>query len=246
MFFKLGRQRITHAIKFILALLAFTATGIACLFAILFFKQKKTNRVCGIIMHHVFSKILNIKTEYIDAQKINEQQNFTYVANHQSAYDYILLGRIFPKNTFIIGKKSIKYIPLLNIVYTWTGNFFIQRGNSEKARATVDDVITRMKKQNCSILIFPQGTRRSHNQNTTIKGGFAHIAKGSNTNIVPILISSYGAKDILNTWICKKPILIKVCDPISHTQSIEEIRHALSQALENTIPQLDSQSILAK
>lgn len=230
----------TRIIKFILVIFAFIFTGIICIFVALFCNKKKTNRVCGIIMHHIFSKMLCIRSVFIDVHKIDEHRSVTYVTNHQSAFDFVLLGANFPRNTYIIGKSSIKYMPLLNIVFKLEGNFFLQRGNSEKARATIDDAMARMREQNCSILIFPQGTRRDYNQNKNLKKGFAHIAKGTQTDIVPILISSYGAKDILCSWVQKKPITVKVCDPISHTQSIEEIRNTLSQVMNQTIAKLDA------
>jgi 1-acyl-sn-glycerol-3-phosphate acyltransferase len=72
-------------------------------------------------------------------------------------------------------------------------NLLIDRKNRKNAIDALNSVGDRMKKENLSIFMFPEGTRSRQRDNTLLpfKKGAFHIAKNGKFPIVPIVSSTY-------------------------------------------------------
>lgn len=180
---------------------------------------------------------------FLDMDKLDTSKNYIYVCNHQSNFDTVIMAYLFPSNCYIIAKDSLKFVPYFGQMYALTGNFYIKRGHSEKAKETLAKIIKRIKKLKCSIFILPQGTRSYENKVTKLKRGFIQLAKETQTDIMPFVISSYKASDILFHFRNKKPIYTKICDKIDYRLPEEEILSKLQNLMNGTIYELDSQKI---
>ena len=67
-----------------------------------------------------------------------ENQPCVYVVNHQSTLDLISVGAIMPRNTAIVGKKSLVYVPLLGWFIKMANNILVDRENHEQAMKTME------------------------------------------------------------------------------------------------------------
>ena len=155
-------------------------------------------------------------------------------------FDVVLMGLIFPKNAYFIAKDSLKYIPYFGFLYYLSGNFYINRGDSEKSKQTLAEVIRKIIAKKSSIFILPQGARVKDNKVTKLKRGFIQLAKETQTDILPFVISSYKPGEILFNFRTKKPIYLKICDKISFTKPDDEILEELKNLMNKTISELDA------
>ncbi|KAF7352354.1 1-acyl-sn-glycerol-3-phosphate acyltransferase [Mycena venus] len=114
------------------------------------------------------------------------------MCNHQSMIDILPLARIMPKRTSIMSKKSLRFTPLGPFMLM-SGAIFIDRGNSARAKRSLDAAVNVMRNLRVSLWMFPEGTR--HNSPTPDllpfkKGGF-HLAVQAGLPIIPIVIENY-------------------------------------------------------
>ncbi|MES2615314.1 MAG: lysophospholipid acyltransferase family protein, partial [Bdellovibrionota bacterium] len=193
-------------VKILFVLITFIILSLLFLPITIFFKKNVSGKICARIWHHTFSRVLFLQITYINTNCIDENKNYVYVANHQSYCDSILLGFIFPKNTFIIAKNTLKYIPFFGLLYKLSGNFYINRSSLKAAERTLSHIARYLKTNKCSIFLFPQGSRSKDNSIRSIKRGFIKLAKTAEVDIIPIVISSYTLKDILTQFRRKKNV----------------------------------------
>ena len=96
------------------------------------------------------------------------------------------------KQTVIMAKKSLQFTPLGPFM-SLSGTIFIDRGNSARAFRSVEAAGEKMKKDNISLWMYPEGTRRLFKTPDMLplkKGGF-HLAINAGIPIVPIVTENY-------------------------------------------------------
>lgn len=207
-------------------------------FILLLFRNN-ANKI-NIRLLYYFSKIsLFPKLRYINKEKIDENKNYIYIFNHQSFFDFVVLGYVFPKNCFVIGKDSLKYIPYFGLMAVWAGTFFIKRTDYDNADKVLNAVIKKIKLRKCSVILAPQGTRVQSNKVTALKRGFIQVAKSTETDIVPLILSSFKLKNVLENFRNKKIIYLKVGETISYKLTEDEILSKTRTIMNNTIQELD-------
>lgn len=84
-------------------------------------------------------------------------------SKHQAFLDIILLTAILPRPSFVM-KKSIKYIPVLNIYAERLGCIPIDRSAGSSAMRLILKEAERTKELGRQIILFPQGTRTMPNE----------------------------------------------------------------------------------
>ena len=236
------RNILYFIIKFILGSLGSLFVFFSGLVIFLFLNKRIANKVYIRLVYYVFKSAFLAKVQYLNLEKLDKNKNYILVSNHQSYFDIIILGYICQNNSFIIAKDSLKYYPIRGLMIYLGGNFFIKRGDSEQSKLILHQVMKKIKAQNASIYLYPQGTRVSSNKITKLKRGFIRIAQETEIDILPYVISSYKLSDILFSFRNKRPILVKICDPISFTKSENEILEEVSNLMNNIISELDTQN----
>jgi lysophosphatidate acyltransferase len=91
-----------------------------------------------------------------------------------------------------MSKKSLQYTPLGPFM-TMSGAIFIDRGNSTRAKRSLDAAVNVMRTLRVSLWMFPEGTRHNSPNPDLLpfkKGGF-HLAVQSGLPIIPIVIENY-------------------------------------------------------
>jgi len=137
------------------------------------------------------------------------------MVNHQSMLDVLLIGRLMPKQTAIMAKKSLQFSPLGPFM-SMSGTIFIDRGNNAKAIRSIDIAGKRMLSTKTSLWMFPEGTRFLSKEPDMLplkKGGF-HLALNAGIPIIPIVIENYWhlyRKGVFEPGVIK----VRVLPPIS-------------------------------
>lgn len=118
------------------------------------------------------------------------------IMNHQSNFDPLLQGPVYPKNAVIIGKKELEKIPLWGRIFYASNNIMVDRYGTGKKSSAVDLSIERLQNDDCYIWIFPEGTRSQGGQMSRFKNGAFRMAIGAQVPIIPMV--SKPLKDVLD------------------------------------------------
>ncbi|WP_342329726.1 lysophospholipid acyltransferase family protein [Pedobacter sp. FW305-3-2-15-E-R2A2] len=188
--------------------------------------------------------LLGSSVTFINEQDIPVEQPKIFVANHQSMYDIPGLIWFLRKHhiKFISKIELTKGIPSISFNLKYGGGANIDRKDSKQAVGEIIHLGNRMKANNWSAMIFPEGTRsKDGNLKPFHVGGIATLLKKvPNALIVPIAIEnswkmvqygtfplSFGEKI---RWTVLKPIDSTGKNPEEVTQEAEQaIRRKLGQ-----------------
>lgn len=212
-------------------------------------------RLFGYQAHKVSVDCLNFFLTYCDlfmgssVTFINEQdipldQPKIFIANHQSMYDIPGLIWFLRKHhvKFISKIELTKGIPSISFNLKYGGGANIDRKDSKQAVGEIIHLGNRMKQNNWSAMIFPEGTRsKDGNLKPFHVGGIATLLKKvPNALIVPVAIENswkmvqYGTFPLSFgeriRWTVLKPIDSTGKNPEEVTQEAEKaIRQKLGQ-----------------
>ena len=174
---------------------------VICVFGTLTSLVRPFHRNNTFVVARLFSKlarlvgiklIIRVPKHLTDSPKV-------IIANHQSNWDVITISGGVTPGVVSVGKKSLKWIPLFGQLYWLSGNIFIDRSNKTRAKQTMHDLLSRMRKSNLSIWMFPEGTRSKGRGLLPFKMGAFHIALQAKVPLLPIVLSSMNSFSI-NRW----------------------------------------------
>lgn len=109
------------------------------------------------------------------------------IMNHQSNFDPLLQGPVFPKNTVIIGKKEIVKIPLWGRIFNATNNILVDRSSKGKNSSAIELSVDRLQNDDCYVWIFPEGTRSQGGKMKRFKYGAFKMAIRAQVPIIPMV-----------------------------------------------------------
>lgn len=109
------------------------------------------------------------------------------IMNHQSNFDPLLQGPVFPKNAVIIGKKELMKIPLWGRLFYATNNIMIDRKAKGKNGSSIELSVERLQNDDCYIWIFPEGTRSQGQKMKPFKSGAFKMAIQAQVPIIPMV-----------------------------------------------------------
>lgn len=118
------------------------------------------------------------------------------IMNHQSNFDPLIQGPVYPKNAVIIGKKELEKIPLWGRIFYASNNIMVDRYGTGKSSSAVDLSIKRLHRDDCYIWIFPEGTRNHGGKMSPFKNGAFRMAIGAQVPIIPMV--SKPLKEVLD------------------------------------------------
>jgi len=155
-------------------------------------RKYDVNGVVAFTFYYIASRVLNITIE-VEGEEHLETRPAVMVGNHQSMLDIIWLGRMFPRQSSIMAKKSIQWNPVLGPFMMLSGTVFVDRGNSAKAQRSLQAAGEGMKARRTSLFIFAEGTRHSEEVPTLLpfKKGAFHLAVKGGIPIIPVVCENY-------------------------------------------------------
>ncbi len=121
-------------------------------------------------------------------ENLEPMQPYIFISNHQSAFDILAHVASIPGTVRFIAKQELFRIPIFAQGMRTVGMIPIDRGNSEKARASLNKAI-KILKNGVSVIIYPEGTRSPNGEIKPFKKGGFILALKSGLPIVPTVIS---------------------------------------------------------
>jgi len=130
------------------------------------------------------------KVEVKGSENIINNQKYFVVCTHQSIFETFFLQTIFDNSVFILKKELVK-IPLFGWYLKKMGCVSIERNKISKENINFSNEVSKIiKNTNKTLIIFPQGTRKSFDDRSAFKKGFARIYNDLNIACLPVAINS--------------------------------------------------------
>lgn len=138
-------------------------------------------------------------------ERLKDLQNCIIAANHISAFDPPFIGALVPIEIHYLAKWELFKNKLFGAFLLSVNCIPIKRGRIDKAAITRVKMVLRKKR---SILIFPEGTRKS----TRVKSGIGKFAIEAKTDICPVYIEN--STDFWKCFLGKKRLKIVIGERI--------------------------------
>lgn len=113
------------------------------------------------------------------------------IYNHASNLDPFIIQTVCNNSPKYIGKKVLFMIPILGWLFMLMGMVPLNRGDREKAVATMNNAVAGIMKHQCrSVAIAPEGTRTTDGHlRLPFKKGVFHLQDQTKVPLLPIVIS---------------------------------------------------------
>lgn len=108
------------------------------------------------------------------------------IINHSSTLDILTMMAVGLDKIRFVAKWELQYFPFFFIVGRLTGQVFIKRQKSEQAIQTLVNTYERLKRQQLSVMVAPEGSRKHEGIIGPFKKGAFRMAIDLNYPMVPI------------------------------------------------------------
>ncbi len=136
--------------------------------------------------------VLGLKLQIVGRENLPASGPYIVAMKHQSAYETLCLHALF-KDTAIILKRELTWIPIWGWIVASSGNVAIDRG---KGRTALDSILRGAKKvfeEGRILTIYPQGTRvdiHDTPKEKPYKVGVGRIYEDNQVPVIPIAINA--------------------------------------------------------
>lgn len=145
-------------------------------------------------------------------ENIPESGPYMLMANHQSAFETVLLVVLLPQPAFVL-KRSLLWIPVVGWGLALTRPIVIIRSSPVRSLKRLLQQARERFAQGDVVVIFPEGTRLPVGERRPYQAGGAHIATQSR---VPVLPMAHNAGHFWPRGFLKKPgkVTVRIGSPI--------------------------------
>lgn len=200
--------------------------------AYIFRPMHRNNVYLAGIVYSSMAKILGVKLDFRVSNKIDPNESYVYIANHQNTWDLATISHAAMPGVVTIGKKSLKWIPIFGLIYWLSGNIMIDRKDSGKARDTLARAGKKARDKGLSIWMFPEGTRSRGKGILPFKTGAFRLAIDAGLKIIPACASDNHNTIKFNRW-DNGTVIIEIMDPVDIDK--DENAKQLAQRFETII-----------
>jgi 1-acyl-sn-glycerol-3-phosphate acyltransferase len=149
-------------------------------------------------------------------------------SNHQSWFDVFAIAANLPKKFRFVAKEELGRIPVFGQAWNTAGHISVNRSDRVQAIRTLEHYGDLIRKDNSTIVIFPEGTRSRDGHLLPFKKGAFMLALHTHVDIVPTAVT--GSRFVLQKgdWrIRKGRIILRFGQPIPTVGYTESNREEL-------------------
>lgn len=169
--------------------------------------------------------------DIVGKDKIDKNEKYIMVSNHQSLLDIFLLY-VIPLNFRWVSKAEVKRIPIVGWMLSVHGDITIHRGHTESTKK-MNREVEKWLDRNVSISIFPEGTRSKDGNIQRFKEGAFVLAKKNGVKILPVVINGNYHVMSKGSWKINpiQKFKVRILDPVS----LEDIQTLSSKELSQQV-----------
>lgn len=168
--------------------------------------RKKQNALCrGFVAGggEICCFFCGVRTHVSGMDKLPQSGRFLLVANHRSLFDpLVLFHELRNYNLAFISKPSNLKLPVVGRIASGDCFLPIDRENDREALKTVLCAADYLKRDLCSICIYPEGTRSKSRQMLPFHHGSFKIAQKAR---VPLVIAAVSGTDLVKKNVLRRP-----------------------------------------
>lgn len=158
----------------------------------------KQNKICHAGVANVIGMMCayaGVRPHFSGLELLPQDRRFVLVCNHRSIFDpLIIMDKLRKYNISFVSKPSNLKIPLAGRIAYGAGFLAIDRENDRKALKTILTAADYIKRDICSIGIYPEGSRSKTDEMLPFHAGSFKIAQRANA---PLAISViHGSENI--------------------------------------------------
>lgn len=174
--------------------------GSLALGMIFIFGPRITSLVSGATWAKVNSFFTPMIVTVTGKHRIDKNQSYVVVSNHQSHFDiFVLYGWLGIDFKWVM-KSALRKVPFLGSACDRLEHIYIDRSNTKAAIASINQAKDRIK-NGTSVVFFPEGTRSESGQLQAFKKGAFNMARDLDLPILPVTIN--GTRKILPKYTTK-------------------------------------------
>ena len=159
--------------------------------------------------------LVGASLEVSGTEDFDFSNSYLFVANHSSQVDIPVVFAALDTPLRFLAKEELRRVPMVGAFIRAMGMVFIDRGQSESARASIDQLAQALE-GGMSLMAFPEGTRSADGSIQQFKTGAFVAAIKAGVPVVPVLI--HGAAEVIpaNSLIISPGLVqVKVGEPLS-------------------------------
>lgn len=163
----------------------------------------------------LMDNILRVKIETRGLEKLNKNDTYLFVPNHQSMLDAVALICLFDEHAVFVSKKEAKKMPIVNKFEHIIDAYFLDRESPRDALKMVK-TCNQYLKNKTNVVIFAEGTR-SKDENISIgeyKAGAFKCVYETGAKVVPVVIDKSYIPLSTKYKNTDKTIVVSFLDPI--------------------------------
>jgi lysophosphatidate acyltransferase len=132
-------------------------------------------------------RLLGVRLSVSGRERLGAQRAI-YVINHTSTLDTFVSFAISPPATATVVKREVARVPVFGQAYQLSGHLLLERGDRDRAVASLRALADTVARHRLSVWIVPEGTRSRTGELGPFKKGFVHLAVATGLPIVPVVI----------------------------------------------------------
>ena len=147
-------------------------------------------RILGYWTGFCLKLIMSTKIKIKGSDNLITNKKYFVVSSHQSIFETFFLQTIFDNSVFIL-KKELTKIPLFGWYLKKMGCISIDRNRISKDNLNFSEQVKKiLQDDRRTLIIFPQGTRKSFDDRSRFKKGFSRIYNDLKISCLPVAINS--------------------------------------------------------
>ena len=166
-------------------------------------------------------RIMRIRYDLVDLDKIPEGKQMLFVCNHRSNFDPLISWRLLRKHypSFISKEENFK-IPFYGRYIRRSCFMSIDRENPRNAMMTIDRASKLLLADEVSIAVYPEGTRSKSCELLPFHNGVFKIAQKANVPVVVLTIQ--GTEKVAKNYPWKSTLVRLKCVGVIPADHVKE------------------------
>lgn len=186
-------------------------------------------------------KTARMDVELIGQENLKDDENYLFVANHQSNFDILVTLAKLDRSVGFVAKEELEKVPVIRYWMKELHCVFINRSNAREGLKSILAAANKLK-EGKNMVIFPEGTRSKSHNVSEFKKGSLKLAFKAKAKVVPVTFlnlykgyeeSESGLKRIKAKMIIGKPIdtskMSREDQGVLHSKIREEIIETISK-----------------